>query len=65
MDRLMTNDSKKLFPPLILMAFGCAAFLSASGCDLGTYNQRFEEQLKKTDTSGAFSAPEEDKGASE
>jgi hypothetical protein len=34
----------------------CGAFCLLAGCDLGTYNQRFEERLKKTQTGGSLSS---------
>ena len=57
----MTDKTTNFKSRMILLALCCALGFVA-GCDLGTYNQRFEERLKKTDTGEAVSSLTLDKG---
>ncbi len=57
----MTDKTTNFKSRIILLALCCPIGFVA-GCDLGTYNQRFEERLQKTDTGEAVSSLIKDKG---
>lgn len=50
----------RIFKLALALALSTSFLVASSGCDMGTYNARFQERLGKSGDGGAFQVPDDE-----